>query len=94
MLALCRGAGLPAPRVNGRVGDPEVDFLWPANQLVVETDGFQAHRSRAAFERDRARDVVLESAGYRVRRFTHRQLTEQAGWVVAAIRAGLSETVR
>jgi very-short-patch-repair endonuclease len=38
-----------------RVGGFEVDFLWRERRLIVETDGFRHHRTRRAFERDRAR---------------------------------------
>jgi predicted transcriptional regulator of viral defense system len=54
MLALCRRAGLPAPAVNTDVQGFEADFAWSSGRLVVETDGWQAHRTRRAFERDRS----------------------------------------
>jgi very-short-patch-repair endonuclease len=57
-----------------------------AGNLVVETDGYRHHRTRAAFERDRARDTVLAAAGYRTLRFSYRQLTEDPRAVVAALR--------
>jgi very-short-patch-repair endonuclease len=34
-------------------------MYWPQERLVVEVDGFAYHSSRAAFERDRARDARL-----------------------------------
>jgi len=40
----------------------------------VEVDGFAYHSSREAFERDRRRDARLQAAGYRVVRFTYRQI--------------------
>jgi hypothetical protein len=78
-LELCRRSGVPRPAVNAWIATDEnghlmVDFLWRAERLVVETDGWAFHRSRAAFERDRRRDQVLELAGYRVLRFTWRQV--------------------
>lgn len=79
---------------NAQFEGMEVDFLWSAHRLVVETDGFRAHRSRAAFERDHTRNAVLESAGYRVRRFTYRQVTRRPDWVAARIGAALNETGR
>jgi hypothetical protein len=54
-LRLCKRAGLPAPEVNVRVGPYEVDFLWRDHRLIVETDGWETHRTRAAFELDRLR---------------------------------------
>ncbi|HEV2786231.1 MAG TPA: type IV toxin-antitoxin system AbiEi family antitoxin domain-containing protein, partial [Solirubrobacteraceae bacterium] len=51
-----------------------VDFLWPAQRLIVETDGHEDHGTRRAFERDRARDARLTVLVYRVVRFTWRRL--------------------
>jgi very-short-patch-repair endonuclease len=86
-LHLCRRHRLPAPQVNSKVGAFTVDFLWPKQRLIVETDGFRYHRSRLAFEEDRARDVELRLLGYEVVRFTYRQLTQDPRGVAAAIRA-------
>jgi hypothetical protein len=49
-LVLCRRHRLPEPEVNVWVGPDRVDFLWREERLVVETDGFETHRTRAAFE--------------------------------------------
>jgi hypothetical protein len=65
------------PVVNGLVEGFEVDFHWPDTRLVVETDGHEHHRTRAAFERDRARDQALTVAGWTVVRFTYRQVLEE-----------------
>jgi len=86
-LTLCRRHRLPVPGVNVRVGSYTVDFLWPKRRLIVETDGYRYHRSRPAFEEDRARDVELRMLGYEVIRFTHRQLTQDPARVAAALRA-------
>jgi very-short-patch-repair endonuclease len=85
-LALCRRHRLPQPEVSARVGAHEVDFLWRDRALIVETDGFRHHGDRSAFERDRARDTSLQSLGFRVLRFTHRQLARDRTTVVAALR--------
>jgi very-short-patch-repair endonuclease len=90
-LALCRRHRLPQPEINALVGPYEVDFLWRDRRLIVETDGFRHHAGRAAFERDRARDALLQSLGFRVLRFTHRQVTENRSAVVAALRALLAQ---
>jgi len=89
LLGLIRAAGLPAPRTNVRIGAYEVDFLWADHRLVVEVDGFAFHSTRAAFERDRARDRALQAAGYAVLRITWRQLVEEPEAVVAALAAAL-----
>jgi hypothetical protein len=89
-LRVCAEAGLPAPSVNVLVEGLEVDALWPARRLVVELDGYAHHRSRTAFERDRARDVALRVAGYDVLRFTHRQLADDPARVASEVAALLA----
>jgi very-short-patch-repair endonuclease len=89
-LQLVRDAGLPAPRTNVRIHGLEVDFAFDQARLVVEIDGFAFHGDRASFERDRARDQRLLAAGYRVIRFTWRQLHEQPLTVIARLVAALS----
>jgi very-short-patch-repair endonuclease len=75
MLTLIRQARLPEPLVNHTLiapdhGHCEVDFLWPQQRLVVETDSWKAHGTRTAYEQDRARDAALQADGYKVIRFT------------------------
>ena len=73
------------------LGPYEVDFLWRDRALVVETDGFRHHSDRAAFESDRVRDAAVQRFGFRVLRFTYRQVTEDRTSVVAALRDLLGE---
>ena len=69
-------------------GGPAIraDFLWPAERLVVETDGGVAHMTRRAFEEDRRRDQRLAAAGYTVVRFTWRQLSDDPDNVRRVVR--------
>lgn len=85
-LDLCRDFGLPAPIVNATVAGFEVDALWPHAKLIVELDGYEFHRTRAAFERDRARDAVLQARGHRVVRLTQRRLTNEPAATAGLIR--------
>jgi very-short-patch-repair endonuclease len=41
------------------IGGFVVDFTWPEQRLIIELDGWDAHRTRSAFEEDRARDARL-----------------------------------
>jgi Uncharacterized protein conserved in bacteria len=90
-LNLCRRHRLPQPEVNSRLGPFEVDFLWRDRALIVETDGYRHHASRAAFEADRGRDAELQRLGFRVVRFTYRQVTQDRSTVVAALHALLGQ---
>ena len=87
----CDAARLPRPLANAwlMLEDREIkaDFLWPAERLVVETDGRATHSTHAAFEEDRRRDQSLVLAGYRVVRFTWRQVTDEPALVAATVRA-------
>ncbi|MGH2982611.1 MAG: endonuclease domain-containing protein [Solirubrobacterales bacterium] len=85
-LALCRDQGLPPPAVNRIVAGLEVDALWEGAGLVVELDGYAFHRSRTAFERDRARDAELALGGFMVMRVTARRLRDEPEVVAATIR--------
>jgi very-short-patch-repair endonuclease len=88
-LELCRNAALPSPRVNAWIpvdGDGfEVDFSWPEQGLIAEADGYRAHGTPVAFERDRQRDRLLQLAGWRVIRFTWRQLVNEPSEVADTI---------
>jgi very-short-patch-repair endonuclease len=84
-LGLCSDHGLPPPRVNPMVAGREVHFLFADDRLVVETDSWRFHKTRRAFESDRARDARLARAGYRTLRFTDRRLEHDAQTVVATV---------
>ena len=88
-LALCRRYGLPKPLVNAWLEAKEVDFLFPQHRLIVETDSWTHHRSREAFENDRARDARMARAGYRTLRFTYRQIEHEPASVAQTLAAML-----
>lgn len=90
LLELIRASGLPVPRVNARLQGFEVDFGWEREALVVEVDGYAFHASRAAFERDRRRDAVLQLAGHRVLRVTWRQIVDEPYALVAQLAGALT----
>ena len=77
-LDLVRRSALPVPEANVALGSWEVDFFWRSHRVVVEVDGYTWHRTRGDFERDRARDVWLSAHGFRVLRFSWRQITRQS----------------
>jgi hypothetical protein len=69
-LRLCAAYGIPRPEVNVRIGPWTPDFLWPEWRLVVETDGYEFHRTVAARRRDAAKDEFLRGEGFTVVRLT------------------------
>jgi very-short-patch-repair endonuclease len=85
LLRLVRAAGLPAPDHNVPFGIYELDTVWRGPRVVVELDGYEFHRTRAAFERDRARDAELQASGFAVLRFTWRQVRYQPQLVLARL---------
>ena len=61
-LAQITQAGGPAPLVNTKIANVEVDFHWPDENLCVEIDGPGHQRPRTQAE-DQARDAKLRAAG-------------------------------
>ena len=63
MRKLAHNHGLPRPISNHTLDAPdhpglEADFYFPGYDLVVETDGWDTHQTRQAFEDDRAKDAA------------------------------------
>jgi very-short-patch-repair endonuclease len=69
-LELVHQAELPRPSVNFFVAGYEIDVYWPSERFGVELDGYEFHRTRAAFERDRRRQEDLKLAGIELVRLT------------------------
>ncbi|SHM20589.1 endonuclease domain-containing protein [Cryptosporangium aurantiacum] len=61
-----------------------VDVLWEAERTVVEIDGPE-HWQRVHYAADRRRDVLLQTAGYAVLRFTNDQVLGDVNSVVHQI---------
>ena len=82
---------LPQARFGFRMGDVQaLDAMIQDGLRNPFTFAF--HRTRAAFERDRARDANLLRHGYKVLRFTDRQLRRQPVTVVQTLRALISRS--
>jgi very-short-patch-repair endonuclease len=90
LLALIREAGLPVPLTNRLMYGFQIDAVWPEHKLVVEVDSWRFHGDRDAFESDRVRDAVLVAHGYRVLRFTARQLRDEPLVVIGQLSAALA----
>jgi len=89
-LALCREANLPTPAVNVLIEGHLVDFLWPVQKVVVETDSWSHHGDRPTFEKDHQTDVDLIAAGYEVHRATYKMLERNPKPLLDNVRRALS----
>jgi very-short-patch-repair endonuclease len=65
-LAMVKDAGLPRPAINTWVDKWEIDAYWEAERFAVEVDGWEAHRTRSAFEDDHLRWEEMKLAGIEV----------------------------
>ena len=92
--SLVAASHLPRPDFNAWISAGgrwfECDCVWRDRRVVVELDGWAAHGTVAAFERDRVRDRVLHAAGWRLARVTWRQLRDEPEAVLYDLRALLS----
>ena len=88
-LRICRRHAIPKPEVNVRIGPYEVDFLWRAERVVVEVDGYRYHSDRAAFRADRAKDRYLGQRGLTVVRLADDELDADPRAVAASVLARL-----
>ena len=95
MAKLLRRAGLPKAVFHFVVLTPggvflaEVDFAYPDVKLAIEVDGFGVHGTPRAMAKDFVRQNGLVPYGWRVLRFTWRQVTREPEMVAEAIRAAL-----
>jgi hypothetical protein len=90
-LAFCDRHGLPRPLVNHPIAlsgheTATVDFCWPAQRVIVETDDRRTHLSPPAFENDRRRDAILASKGWIVLRYTFARLRDEPEAVATELR--------
>jgi very-short-patch-repair endonuclease len=90
MKKLIRAAGLAQPLINAPLLGFSADFLWPAEKLIVEVDGYRFHGHRSRFESDRRRDQRLVAAGYRVIHVTWIQLRDHPISVIASLAQALA----
>jgi very-short-patch-repair endonuclease len=87
-LKICRRHQIPTP-VTQYGAKPRVDFIWPHRHLIVEVDGWQAHRTRTAFQDDRTTTNALQLQGFLVLRYTHQDVTRRAALVAAQVTQAL-----
>ncbi len=66
-----------------------LDFLFVAERLVIEVDG-ETHATTDGLARDSRRDAWLAACGYRVLRFSNRDVLGNLAGVLTAIAAALA----
>jgi predicted transcriptional regulator of viral defense system len=93
--ALIRSRGIKEPLTEQYLTLPtgdtfRVDFMWPDERVVVETDGRDTHLTPQAFQRDRTRDQLLSAHGWRPLRFTHPDVRDRSDHTVATVLALLN----
>ena len=92
-LLLCRAYGIRDPLVHVSIGPYEVDFLWPAERVIVETDDRASHLRAASFERDHRKTAYLQGLDYDVRRVTSRMLDRDQAEVMGGLKRRLERSV-
>jgi predicted transcriptional regulator of viral defense system len=85
---------LPRPAVNTYVEGHEIDAYWEQERFAVEVDGWEAHRTRAAFENDRIRQEDLKLAGIDSIRLTARRVEREPALVASRLRTLLARRRR
>ena len=86
-----RAASLPSPQFNAKLGPWRVDAYWPRHGLAVEINGYAAHSSPWAHDRDHRKEQDLRARGLDVRRFTALQAIDEPALVIAGIAAALAQ---
>lgn len=76
-LDLVKKEGLPRPAINTYVAGHEIDAYWEGERFAVEVDGWDTHRTRAAFESDPLRQEDLKLAGIDSVRITARRIERE-----------------
>jgi very-short-patch-repair endonuclease len=72
-----------------RVGRYELDFAYPQLQIGVEIDGYQFHSGYQQRERDYARERDLQIQGWKIVRFTAREVSEDPASCIRSLRKNM-----
>ncbi|HYI83221.1 MAG TPA: type IV toxin-antitoxin system AbiEi family antitoxin domain-containing protein [Acetobacteraceae bacterium] len=85
-----RAASLPSPQFNAKLGPWKVDAYRPGHRLAVEINGYAAHSSPWAHDRDHRKEQFLQERGLATRRFTALQAIDEPVLVIARIAVALA----
>lgn len=89
LLGICDRHGIERPLTQQPLYGRRVDFLWPRQRVVVETDGWEGHGTRSAFQADRTTSNTLQLAGYYILRFTAADLRRRPAQIARQLQAAL-----
>jgi very-short-patch-repair endonuclease len=94
VLDLIDAEGLPRPTKQQRLKcagrGVRLDFVYPAQKVVIEADGRAWHTGAAQFERDKARDNALAIDGYLVLHWTWAAVRDRPRELAAQLRTALA----
>lgn len=96
LLDLIKAESLPAPMLNAKLYDGEAfvatpDAWWPDAGVAVEVDSREWHLSPHEWRRTMTRHTAMSARGIIVLHFPPRQVRDEPGSVVAAIRSALEK---
>ncbi len=66
-----------------------IDFAWPDLKVGLECDGYEPHRGKLAFHRDRRKLAALAGAGWRIVPATWDDVDRHSGEVIGELAAAL-----
>lgn len=92
LLRLCRRHRLPAPAQQSQLGERRrADAGWPALRVYVEIDSLRYHYEAARWQADltRQNEVMAETGGVCLLRFTTTQIRDEPRVVATVIRRAL-----
>jgi len=79
----------PPPKAQKRLIGHRVDYVWERERVAVELDGYNAHVSLDAFQRDRSQGNALQLAGWLLLRFTWDDVHRRPRATLATLRNAL-----
>lgn len=88
-VVLCE-AGLEPSAVQHQLGPHRLDLAWPEQRLAAEADGRRWHDPEDRRDADRRRDNDAVRRGWRVLRFTWREVVHDPAAVVSTVREALA----
>jgi len=82
--------GLPTPRLQARLGDDRVDFLWDRWRVIGEADGLEKYADPLAIAREKEREERLKGLGFAIVRWMWREAYRRPDELSDRVRATLA----